>query len=239
MSLAPSQIYEKLAGNGDCPDNENVLSARAQSLDGSIRGRERRGLVVLLRIIWCPLAIAGLVLLLIGIITLVVGPWSMVDRSPTTRNSDNIREKHTCGNSSVEALALGCEFDQLTWAWYPAGCPHYANDEFVNAEPERPWKYYDSLHHGNALYSTDENWFDVLDSGIQLWGERREHLTHCVFLFLSVGQILRDGTPYTSKLGDYEHLDHCRYILLDALRLDEHWMYIETAVPGASFVETC
>jgi hypothetical protein len=55
---------------------------------------------------------------------------------PTATNT------HLCGNSTAEALALGCTFDQLMWSWYPPGCPHYANDEFMNAEPENPWVYY-------------------------------------------------------------------------------------------------
>ena len=38
-----------------------------------------------------------------------------------------------CGNSSAEALSLACIWDQLTWAWLPPNCPHYANDEFVRA----------------------------------------------------------------------------------------------------------
>lgn len=52
---------------------------------------------------------------------------------------------HPCGNSSAEARALGCRFDQLTWAWMPGHCPSHANDAFMNAE-EQPWLYFEDVH---------------------------------------------------------------------------------------------
>src|SRR2546429_3633694 len=87
-----------------------------------------------------------------------------------TQNNDQIQ---LCGNSSAEALSLGCSFDQLTWAWYPPHCPHYANDEFLNAEPESPWRYYDDPHSREAV--AGEDWTKALDNQKELWGERREH----------------------------------------------------------------
>ncbi|KAG4438528.1 hypothetical protein IFR05_006002 [Cadophora sp. M221] len=102
----------------------------------------------------------------------------------------NLSDSSPCGNLSTEAQSLGCSFDQLMWAWYPPQCPHYANDEFVKAEPDAPWRYYDDLYHGKAIFAESDGWAQVLDSGVQLWGERREHLTHCVYMFLSAGQII-------------------------------------------------
>ncbi len=139
-----------------------------------------------------------------------------------------------CGNSSVEALSLGCTFDQLTWAWYPPSCPHYANNEFLDAEQ---WHYYDDPH--SMVPVAGENWTRALDNQQDLWGERREHLTHCVYVFLSLGQIIRDGTPYAPKLVRYEHLHHCSTILLESLRQDPNWHNLETLVGKASYDEYC
>ncbi|KAH7386597.1 hypothetical protein BKA64DRAFT_546491, partial [Cadophora sp. MPI-SDFR-AT-0126] len=140
-----------------------------------------------------------------------------------------------CGNSSAEARSLGCSFDQLMWAWYPPSCPHYANEKFVAAEPGKPWRYYDNLYHGKAVFAEDDNWAEILDSGVQLWGERREHLTHCVYMFLSAGEIIWGGGKYVPKLVSSEHFEHCVAILLDALRQDSTWFNIETSVPRPSF----
>lgn len=139
-----------------------------------------------------------------------------------------------CGNSSAEALSLGCTFDQLTWSWYPPKCPHYANDEFLSFEQ---WNYYDDRH--NKIPVSAENWTRALDNKQKLWGERGDHLTHCVFLFLSEGQIIRDATPMPSKLVEYEHLVHCSKYLLKALRKDPTWHSLETLVPDAQFDVYC
>ncbi|KAK1991310.1 hypothetical protein LX36DRAFT_590781, partial [Colletotrichum falcatum] len=52
-------------------------------------------------------------------------------------------------------------------------------------------------------------------------GERREHLTHCVYIFLSLGQIIRDSTLYPPQLVAYRHLKHCANIILKSIRRDK------------------
>ncbi|KAF4632091.1 hypothetical protein G7Y89_g6026 [Cudoniella acicularis] len=154
-------------------------------------------------------------------------------------NAENLSQSHgnTCGNSSSEALSLGCSFDQLMWAWYPKQCPHYANDQYLVAEPENPWKFY--INPYTKEVASDDDWTRMLNNEVQLYGERREHLTHCVFMYLSVGQIIRDGGRYTPKQVDYEHLHHCSKILLEALRKDDTWFGIETGTPRVAYDQTC
>lgn len=181
----------------------------------------------------------GMIIIMAALLAWMV--YGGIRPSHTHLNSDNNSDQslpHTCGNSSVEALALGCTFDQLTWAWNPPNCPHYKNEEFINAE-ETPWRYYDNLYHGKVVRPTDENWYELLDSGVQLWGELREHLTHCVYLLLAASQIAKDGGRHIPKLTDEMHLEHCGKILLDHLRQDSKWNDIDTQVPLASYDQTC
>jgi hypothetical protein len=70
------------------------------------------------------------------LVTLVLYQFKFSNTKKPSQSHTN-----TCGNSSSEALSLGCSFDQLMWAWHPKQCPHYANDEYLNAEPENPWKF--------------------------------------------------------------------------------------------------
>lgn len=149
-----------------------------------------------------------------------------------TQDIDLPRE--TCGNSTAEALALGCSFDQLLWAWLPPSCPHYANDEFLAAGD---WKYYVDPH--GREEAVGENWAHALDNHKDLWGERREHLTHCVYLFLSLGQVIRDGTGYSNRLVAYEHLEHCTRIVLESMSRDKDWYKMETSVGKVSYEESC
>ena len=142
-----------------------------------------------------------------------------------------------CGNSSAEAHALGCTFDQLMWAWYPPHCPHYANDEYLHAEPEQPWRFYTDPY--KKTLASGEDWVSALDNKVPVWGERREHLTHCVYMYLSLGQIIRDGTRYTPRQVDYEHLEHCASLLLESLRNDTDWNQIQTKAPHVFYDQDC
>jgi hypothetical protein len=150
---------------------------------------------------------------------------------------DDQSSSSPCGNSSTEALARGCSFDQLMWAWFPKHCPHYANDEFLTAEPEQPWRFYPDPHNREPVVGGD--WVKVLDNEIMVYGERREHLTHCVYMFLTLGQIFRDEGRYTPKHIQYEHIHHCTNILLEALRKDDNWYGIETYAGPVSYDQTC
>ncbi|KAA8647076.1 uncharacterized protein ATNIH1004_005759 [Aspergillus tanneri] len=139
-----------------------------------------------------------------------------------------------CGNSSSEAMSLGCTFDHLTWSWYPPNCPHYANDEFIHAEH---WKYY--FDPQGRREAVGKEFYKALDTGVDLYTERREHTSHCVFLFLSLGQIIRDATPYPPILVQYEHVLHCSEMVLKALRRDEDWHKIDTHVGNVSYDVVC
>lgn len=142
-----------------------------------------------------------------------------------------------CGNSSAEALARGCSFDQLMWAWYPRYCPHYANAEYLEAEPDQPWRFFVDPY--KKTVASEQDWVNALDNRAPVYGERREHLTHCVYMFLSLGQIIRDGTRYTPRQVDYEHLEHCAGLLLDNLRESSDWYQIQTKAPHVFYDQDC
>lgn len=142
-----------------------------------------------------------------------------------------------CGNSSAEALARGCSFDQLMWAWYPKHCPHYANEEYLRAEPDEPWRFYIDPY--KKRIASEEEWVNALDNKVPVYGERREHLTHCVYMYLSLGQIIRDGTRYTPRQVEYEHLEHCAGLLLEGLRNDTSWHQIQTKAPHVFYDQDC
>ncbi|KAF7595715.1 hypothetical protein BBP40_005159 [Aspergillus hancockii] len=121
---------------------------------------------------------------------------------------------NTCGNSTAEALALGCKFDQLMWAWYPAHCPHYANDEYLNAEPERPWRFY--INPYTRQVANEDEWLQAMDN-----------------------KIIRDGTKYTPRQVEYAHLEHCAEFLLESLRNDTHWYDVQTQAPHVLYNQDC
>ena len=141
---------------------------------------------------------------------------------------------NTCGNSSAEALSLGCSFDQLMWAWHPKQCPHYTNEEYL---AENRWKFY--INPYTKEVASDKDWERMLNNEVQLFGERREHLTHCVFMLLNLGQIIRDGGKYTSQQVAYEHLEHCSNAVLEVLRKDEKQSVIQEGTPTVAYDQSC
>jgi len=148
-------------------------------------------------------------------------------------HSSDSHPQHYCGNTAVEARAAGCTWDQLMWAWYPPHCPHYANEEFIAADD---WKFFSDPW---GTVATNDEWEQGLNNEIQLFSRHGEHLTHCLYLFLSVGQVLRDGGPATPKLRNYEHLHHCVKMLLPVVHGHENYTLINTKNPKVSYEEYC
>ncbi|OKL61522.1 hypothetical protein UA08_03513 [Talaromyces atroroseus] len=154
--------------------------------------------------------------------------------SPSKTN----KKPHLCGTSAAQARELGCTFNQLTWAWLPPNCPSYENEQFLKAEgEERQWVFYEDLAQTRVVGA--DAWEQVLDGELMVFGETREHLTHCVLRFLSISQIIRDGTPYYEKLVEYKHSKHCADLLLETLRTAPGWNDLQTLAATVSFDQYC
>lgn len=227
MNLSWLRPYTKL-------DSFDIDESLVETFDGpheQLRekaGKDQLSVVTTRRTIHIALAVSSVIILFF------IGAYGL--RS-TVQDKDLPHQDSGCGNSSAEAVLRGCSFDQLTWSWYPSHCPHYANDQFLNAEPGSPWIYYSDPY--NKTQASGEDWAEAIDNKRQIWGQRREHLTHCVYMLLSLGQIIRDGTPYVPMLVSYEHLDHCSKVLLEALRQGESWHDVETRVPKIAYDQNC
>lgn len=163
--------------------------------------------------------------------------------------TETTQPHHPCGTSSAQAIALNCTFDQLMWAWYPPHCPHYANDAFLTAalDDGAPWQFY--LDPKKEVPAEGENWRRMLDNEVDgVYGERREHVSHCVYMFLGVGMVLkerdegREGRA-TERAVDYEHLEHCAGVLMEALRhgadTERGWWDVQTKAPKVFYDQDC
>ena len=227
-----SKEQERLRNSDDEENDEEDALAYSERYTHHLLRRKpsKRAFCFYLSIALC----AFIALLVIGIFALQGNKSDENSHDPAKKPSPSFSGSR-CGNSSKEALIQGCSFDQLTWAWYPPECPHYANPEFVK---EESWTFY--LDKEGTTPAVGEDWRKAMDNEIGLWGERREHLSHCVYMMLSAGQIVRGGTPYAAKLVDEEHLDHCAHLLLETLRkYDPEWHSMETKVPPVDYSVSC
>ncbi|KAF2239438.1 hypothetical protein EV356DRAFT_562919 [Viridothelium virens] len=209
--------------NSKSPDEKQLQHSQTLGEEHSHRSQQRRRLTIVTRSVIAALC-AFSILLGVGMLAISI-------RKTTSPKNNSGR---LCGNSTAEALSLGCTFDQLMWTWFPPNCPHYANDQFVQAEK---WEYY--LNPYTKEKAEGENWTKALDNQIDLWGQKGEHLTHCILMFLSIGQMLRDGTPYVPIIVKYEHIDHCAGVLLEQVRKDEEWHSVGTHVPDVRYDQNC
>lgn len=105
------------------------------------------------------------------------------------------------------------------------------------AAAETPWVFYEDVEATNL--AKGEAWELVLDGELGVFGERREHVTHCIFMFLGLAQIVRDKTPYHEKYADYEHSRHCAYMLLDIVKQSEDWNDLDTYAGTTFFDQSC
>jgi hypothetical protein len=110
----------------------------------------------------------------------------------------------------------------------------YANDKFLGAEE---WVYWEDLEQTKPV--GEDVWAEVLDGERMIFSELREHATHCVYYFLSVSQVIRDGTGYYDKMVNYEHHEHCANMLLGLLRQLPDWHQLNTLAGTVSFDQYC
>lgn len=82
-------------------------------------------------------------------------------------------------------------------------------------------------------------WPRVWDNELTVYGQVQEHSAHCVFMFLSLGQILRDGGRVVPKQMEYEHIKHCTEMLLDMVLSQERALKIGTIAPRIEYNQTC
>ena len=79
----------------------------------------------------------------------------------------------------------------------------------------------------------------MIDNKLEVWSEKGEHLTHCVYMFLNLGQIVRDAGRHITKQVRYGHIVHCSEMLLELVRADKDFYTVAAHVPLASFDEDC
>lgn len=167
---------------------------------------------------------------------LLVGFAIIHSNFSTSQKSSSVNPR-PCGNSSAEARANGCTFDQLLWSWIPPNCPHYNNDDFKAFED---WKYYVGKD-GKKEVKVDggDDWEKVLNNELDVYGANGEHLTHCVFMLLGMAKIVTEGLPTIPKMTEYPHLEHCAHHILKALKDIPDFNKLNSLAPYVNYKQTC
>ena len=150
---------------------------------------------------YLPCLIASIMaLIVVGIVTLV----------QHSQPRDISRE--SCGNSSHEALSLGCSFDVMTFAWLPDRCfDKELVDDFLAL---KDWNWY-----------LDARGQRIADSASVIAGDydmvyvkNEYHMYHCTFLWRKMHRATLAGKVLDGYIGDMHHTAHCETHLLNRSR---------------------
>ncbi|XWX02310.1 hypothetical protein V2A60_010347 [Cordyceps javanica] len=137
----------------------------------------------------------------------------------------------SCGNSTAEARALGCQFDSLSFLWVPAPC----FDEEMN-----------------HAYQTKVNWHGYNDAegremlDLEAMSERvmpfryfttaREHAVHCAYMWQRQHKgYLQGGLYLDDNSVSFHHTRHCSEILMQSADADPEELDLFTTVTMVGF----
>ena len=141
-------------------------------------------------------------------LTMIVFTLVVFHRAPQAK--DPVLE--TCGNSSSEALSLGCNFDIISFAWLPARCfDQELMDQFLDL---RDWKWY--------LDTEGQQTVDLASVAAgqyeQLYVTQEYHMYHCTYMWRKMHRALLAGNVVDGYIGDMHHTAHCEMQILDRSR---------------------
>ncbi|KAI1337279.1 hypothetical protein F5Y15DRAFT_425865 [Xylariaceae sp. FL0016] len=120
--------------------------------------------------------------------------------------------KYDCGNSSDEALAKGCVFDELLLSWIPSECPRRQEAKFMDYM-NWTWPMYADIEGEQPL---DRHQLSRWDNK-EYFTTQREHSGHCMFIMLRFFDSVRYGNRVDSMAMHHPHARHCTQFILELL----------------------
>ncbi|KAK2010902.1 hypothetical protein LZ32DRAFT_562112 [Colletotrichum eremochloae] len=162
---------------------------------------------------------------ILGFVSLLQSPTSIHhahDHSDGIATSDNLQASPAiascdCGNSTAEAVALGCKYDSLAAAWLPEHC----RDDELTAEfersgpgPDGKWTYWADTAHTKEL-SVEEIAKMGDDKELRFHMSGHWHVLHCIFYWRKEHRARFNGKMVEPRSDNEKHIKHCGNIFLD------------------------
>lgn len=158
---------------------------------------------------------------ILGFISLLLKPPSNIHILP---HSDGTATEHPtalmscdCGNSTAEAVALGCKYDSLAAAWLPEHC----RDDDLTAEFERSgpgvggkWTYWSDSAHTKEI-SVEEIAQMAGNPELRFHMTGHWHVIHCIFYWRKEHRARFNGKMVEPRSDSEKHIKHCGNIFLD------------------------
>jgi hypothetical protein len=159
------------------------------------------------------------------VIVITVGVLTFIALTPRSGYSPDVLSNH-CGSTSEEAIALGCKFDVLNYAWQPPEC--FDEDVF-----NRYWEK--SQEHGPLKWYADSTFTTELPQDIELlmhtprvWSEHRFHILHCMYAWELIHHAVTLKKPVVEFISHYNHTMHCA-----DTAMTENWTENDTSIKAS------
>ena len=144
--------------------------------------------------------------------------WIVTRGSSETLPAPPRKKWLTCGNSTEDAKALGCEFDPLTVAWIPKPCfDREVSQEFM---ADYPWRAYSDKTSSEII---DKSQMGEYTAPKYYYTSAREHAVHCLFAMEKLHKAYQrhgNGLYLDSESTKLMHTKHCLGVVKKAIDRD-------------------
>lgn len=113
-----------------------------------------------------------------------------------------------CGTSVQEAIALDCQFDELSDLWLPRRCSRKYEHEYLQSNNGGPFIYWTAPDGETVVTNRSE-----YAGGSTYYSTTRDHLRHCEYNLYRFADSLVTGELVGHSEGFGPHLHHCATIL--------------------------
>ncbi|TAQ87795.1 hypothetical protein B7494_g3899 [Chlorociboria aeruginascens] len=134
-----------------------------------------------------------------------------LETQPETQPQTTIRPSCACGNSTIEAIALGCVYDSLSPAWLQPHChDHSLVTEFdrLGDGPDGTWTYYADRNHTQEL-SMDQLKLMADDPEARFHVSWEWHVVHCYMYWIKMFREKSGGATVEARFNNEGHIRHC------------------------------
>ncbi|KXH48796.1 hypothetical protein CSIM01_13682 [Colletotrichum simmondsii] len=162
---------------------------------------------------------------ILGFISLLQSPTNFHPhaQSEGTSTPDNLHAAPTitscdCGNSTAEAVTLGCKYDSLAAAWLPEHC----RDDELTTEFERSgpgpngeWMYWADTAHTQEISVQEIAKMADNQAELRFHMSGHWHVLHCIFYWRKEHRARFNGKMVEPRSDNEKHIKHCGKIFLD------------------------
>jgi hypothetical protein len=119
--------------------------------------------------------------------------------------------ENPCGSTPEEAKAMGCSFDVLCWCWLPEECiDRKLSEELLVVDD---WHfYYDEA----GLYEIPKIELGSGNTTDMTYTIQGYHYYHCTSSPKKPHRAWQNGWKMDGVTVDYEHTEHCEYVLVQS-----------------------